>query len=173
MWSVSIQTADFDVSAELAALRSQHGDAGAVCSFVGAVRGHVGAPDGPAPPDAVLAMELEHYPGMTERAIGAILHEACQRFEVLAARVVHRVGRLQPMDQIVLVAVATRHRGSSFLACELVMDYLKTQAPFWKKEYTPLGARWVDARESDGVAAARWAQSPTVGGTLFQDPRPQ
>jgi molybdopterin synthase catalytic subunit len=101
-------------------------------------------------------MELEHYPGMTERAIEAMIDQALARFDIRAARVVHRVGLLQPLDQIVLVAVSSAHRGSAFQACEFLMDYLKTQAPFWKKEATPAGARWVDARVADDVALARW-----------------
>jgi molybdopterin synthase catalytic subunit len=101
-------------------------------------------------------MELEHYPGMTERAIEAMIDEAFTRFDLLGARVVHRVGLLQPLDQIVLVAVSSAHRGQSFQACEFLMDYLKTQAPFWKKEQTPEGAHWVDARVSDDAALAKW-----------------
>jgi molybdopterin synthase catalytic subunit len=147
---VSIQTADFDLSAEVAALRAGDGRVGAVVSFVGTVRDHSG-------PAAISAMELEHYPGMTERAIEAMIDEAGRRFDVRAARVVHRVGPLQPLDQIVLVAVASAHRGQAFQACEFLMDYLKTQAPFWKKEHTPQGAHWVDARVSDDEALARWA----------------
>ncbi len=146
---VSIQTADFDVSAELAALRAGDGGVGAVCSFVGTVRDRS---DG----SAVSAMELEHYPGMTEKAIEAMIDEAFRRFDIRAARVVHRVGPLQVHDQIVLVAVTSAHRGQSFQACEFLMDYLKTQAPFWKKESTPQGARWVDARVADDAALARW-----------------
>ncbi len=146
---VSIQAADFDVSAELAALRAGDGRVGAVCSFVGTVRGGTGEGD-------VLSMELEHYPGMTEKAIEAMVDEAHRRFDIHAARVVHRVGLLQPGDQIVLVAVTSAHRGQSFQACEFLMDYLKTQAPFWKKERTPQGERWVDARVADDAALARW-----------------
>ncbi|XAH25123.1 molybdenum cofactor biosynthesis protein MoaE [Xylophilus sp. GW821-FHT01B05] len=146
---VSIQTADFDLSAEVAALRAGDGGVGAVCSFVGTVRDRGGA-------EAVSAMELEHYPGMTEKAIEAMVDAAHARFDIRAARVIHRVGLLQPCDQIVLVAVASAHRGEAFQACEFLMDYLKTQAPFWKKESTPSGARWVDARTSDDAALARW-----------------
>ncbi|AVT12231.1 molybdenum cofactor biosynthesis protein MoaE [Paracidovorax avenae] len=148
---VSIQPQDFDVSAELAALRAQDGRVGAVCCFVGTVRDRS---DGDG--DAVAAMELEHYPGMTEKSIEAMVDEALRRFDIFAARVVHRVGLLAPQDQIVLVAVTSAHRGQSFQACEFLMDYLKTQAPFWKKEATPQGARWVDARVSDDAALARW-----------------
>jgi molybdopterin synthase catalytic subunit len=146
---VSIQQEDFDVSTELAALRRDDARVGAVCSFVGTVRGGAGGDD-------VLSMELEHYPGMTEKAIEAMIDEAHQRFDIHAARVIHRVGMLQPGDQIVLVAVTSRHRHESFQACEFLMDYLKTQAPFWKKERTPQGAQWVDARVSDDAALQRW-----------------
>ncbi len=106
--------------------------------------------------DTVLSMELEHYPGMTEKAIEAMIDEAMARFDIFAARVIHRVGLLQPLDQVVMVAVTSAHRGESFKACEFLMDYLKTQAPFWKKEETPEGARWVDARVSDDAALAKW-----------------
>ncbi|MEY2783663.1 MAG: Molybdopterin synthase catalytic subunit [Pseudomonadota bacterium] len=152
--SVSIQTEDFDVSQELAALRAQDLRVGAVCSFVGTVR-DTRALTGQAN-DEVQSMELEHYPGMTEKSIEAMIEEAHRRFDFYAARVVHRVGRLSPADQIVLVAVTSAHRGESFKACEFLMDYLKTQAPFWKKEQSPLGAQWVDARVSDDAALARW-----------------
>ena len=146
---VSIQTEDFNLSDEIAALRHQDKRVGAVCSFVGTVReGKSGSP--------VLSMELEHYPGMTERAIEAMIGEAQRRFDIYAARVVHRVGVLQPLDQIVMVAVTSAHRGESFKACEFLMDYLKTQAPFWKKEQTAQGAQWVDARTSDDAALAKW-----------------
>ncbi len=146
---VSIQTADFDVAAELAALRAADARVGAVCSFVGVVRDRS---DG----CSVESMELEHYPGMTEKSIEAMIDEAQARFDIFGARVIHRVGLLAPLDQIVLVAVSSAHRGASFQACEFLMDYLKTQAPFWKKEATPEGARWVDARVSDDAALARW-----------------
>ena len=149
---VRIQAADFDLGAEVAALRAGDGGVGAVTSFIGTVRDRNGA----APGDAVSAMELEHYPGMTERSIEAMIDEAHRRFDIFGARVVHRVGLLQPLDQIVLVAVTSAHRGESFKACEFLMDYLKTQAPFWKKEATPDGAHWVDARVSDDDALARW-----------------
>ena len=152
--SVSIQTEDFDVSQELAALRAQDLRVGAVCSFVGTVR-DTRALTGQAN-DEVQSMELEHYPGMTEKSIEAMIEESHRRFDFYAARVVHRVGRLSPADQIVLVAVTSAHRGESFKACEFLMDYLKTQAPFWKKEQSPLGAQWVDARVSDDAALARW-----------------
>ena len=149
---IAIQTADFDVSAELAALRAGDHGVGAVCCFVGTVRDR-NAGDGAG---TVAAMELEHYPGMTEKSIEAMAQAAFERFDILGARVIHRVGLLAPPDQIVLVAVTSAHRGQSFLACEFLMDYLKTQAPFWKKETTPTGARWVDARVSDDAALARW-----------------
>lgn len=147
--SISIQTADFDLSAEVAALRRGDRRVGAVCAFVGTVRDRN---DG----DDVASLELEHYPGMTEKSIAAMVDVAFERFELFGARVVHRVGLLAPLDQIVLVAVTSAHRGQSFEACEFLMDYLKTQAPFWKKEVTPAGARWVDARVSDDAALARW-----------------
>lgn len=148
---VSIQTADFDLNAEIAALRAQDARVGAVCSFVGIVRDHTAGTAG-----RIRSMELEHYPGMTEKAIETMIDEAQKRFDIYAARVIHRVGLLQPLDQIVMVAVTSAHRGESFQACEFIMDYLKTQAPFWKKEQTPDGARWVDARVSDDNALARW-----------------
>jgi len=146
---VRVQEADFDVGAEIAALR--HGDArvGAVAVFVGTVRD---VNEG----GAVATMTLEHYPGMTEKSLQVIVDEAKQRFDVHGIRVVHRVGELAPTDQIVLVAVTSAHRGEAFDACRFVMDYLKTRAPFWKKERTPEGSRWVEARESDDAAAERW-----------------
>ena len=146
---VAIQTKDFDLSAELQALRAGNPAVGAVCSFIGTVRDRNEG-------DAVASMELEHYPGMTEKSIEAMIDAAHQRFDILGARVVHRVGLLQPLDQIMMVAVVSAHRGQSFQACEFLMDYLKTQAPFWKKEQTPEGARWVDARVADDAALARW-----------------
>lgn len=146
---VAIQTEDFDLSAEVAALRAGDKGVGAVAAFVGTVRDRN---DG----QGVSAMALEHYPGMTEKAIEAMVDEAFRRFEIRAARVIHRVGELKPEDQIVLVAVTSSHRGEAFQACEFLMDYLKTQAPFWKKEHTPQGARWVDARSSDDDALRRW-----------------
>lgn len=146
---VVIQTQDFDLGAEVAALRAADPGVGAVASFVGTVRDRN---DG----QGVSAMELEHYPGMTEKAIEAMIDEAFRRFDIRAARVIHRVGPLKPLDQIVLVVVTSAHRGASFQACEFLMDYLKTQAPFWKKETTPEGSRWVDARVSDDAALARW-----------------
>ena len=153
-FTVSIQTQDFDVSQELAALRAGDARVGAVCAFLGTVRERN---DG----SAVASMELEHYPGMTEKSISAMMAEAQRRFDIYAARVIHRVGLLHPEDQIVWVAVTSAHRGESFKACEFLMDYLKTQAPFWKKEVTPEGARWVDARVSDDQALARWGIAAT------------
>jgi molybdopterin synthase catalytic subunit len=146
---VSIQTEDFDLSTEVAQLRVTDKGVGAVCSFIGTVRDRN---DG----QSVQTMELEHYPGMTETAIEAMINEAFERFDILGARVIHRVGLFRPLDQIVLVAVSSAHRGQSFQACEFLMDYLKTQAPFWKKEQTLEGARWVDARVSDDAALMRW-----------------
>ena len=148
---IAVQTADFDVSEELRLLRAADARIGAVCSFVGTVRDRN---DG----SSVASMELEHYPGMTEKSIAAIIERARQRFGIAAARVIHRVGLLQPLDQIVLVAVTSAHRGASFAACEFIMDYLKSEAPFWKKELTPQGTRWVDARVSDEMALKRWEQ---------------
>ena len=149
MTRVRIQTEDFDLSAEVAALRQGDAGVGAVAAFVGTVRDRN---DG----SGVSRMELEHYPGMTERAIEAMIDEAGRRFDIRGARVVHRVGPLEPKDQIVLVVVTSAHRGEAFKACEFLMDYLKTQAPFWKKEHTPQGAQWVDARSSDDAALKRW-----------------
>ena len=148
-FTVAIQTQDFDVSREVAALRSGKADVGAVCVFVGTVRDRN---DG----DDVSTLELEHYPGMTEKSIERMINEAQQRFEMISAKVIHRVGILNPLDQIVLVAVTSAHRGQCFQACEFLMDYLKTQAPFWKKETGPNGSHWVDARASDDQALARW-----------------
>ena len=147
---VSIQTADFDLAAEVRALHALDHGVGAVASFVGTVRDRNGDQGG------ISGMELEHYPGMTERAIDAMIDDAQRRFEIRAARVIHRVGVLEPGEQIVLVAVASAHRGTAFQACEFLMDYLKTQAPFWKKEFTPEGSHWVDARVADDAALARW-----------------
>jgi len=148
---VTIQTADFNVADEIAALRAQDPRVGAVCSFIGTVRDHT-----QGEPGKISSMELEHYPGMTEASIEVMIDEAFKRFDIYAARVIHRVGLLQPLDQIVLVVVTSAHRGESFQACEFLMDYLKTQAPFWKKEQTPEGAKWVDARVSDDAALAKW-----------------
>ncbi|HEY6511059.1 MAG TPA: molybdopterin synthase catalytic subunit MoaE [Burkholderiaceae bacterium] len=146
---VTVQQADFDLAVEVAALRDGDGQVGAVATFIGTVRDRS---DGAH----VTAMELEHYPGMTEQAIEAMVGAARRRFDILGVRVIHRVGALLPGDQIVLVAVTSAHRHVAFQACEFLMDYLKTQAPFWKKETTPDGARWVDARQADDAALARW-----------------
>jgi molybdopterin synthase catalytic subunit len=147
--TVRVQEADFDVGAELAALRAGDARVGALASFVGLVR-DVNHGVG------VSEMTLDHYPGMTEKALAAIVAEAKTRWDIYGALVIHRVGPLRPCDQIVLVAVTSAHRGEAFAACEFIMDYLKTRAPFWKREATPEGARWVDARDSDDSAAARW-----------------
>jgi molybdopterin synthase catalytic subunit len=146
---VRIQTGDFDVGAEIAALRRGNPQIGAVASFVGICRD---VNDG----NAIVSMALEHYPGMTEKALERIVVEAKSRWCLIEVLVVHRVGELKPGDQIVLVVVAGEHRGEAFAACEFIMDYLKTRAPFWKKEHTPSGARWVEARTSDDDAAQRW-----------------
>ena len=146
---VRVQTEDFDVGAELHALTAADPGVGAVASFLGLVRdGHGG--------QSVSAMTLEHYPGMTERQLQRIVGAAHVRWPLSGVRVVHRVGPLLPGDRIVLVAVASAHRQAAFLACEFIMDYLKSEAPFWKKETTPDGERWVDARDSDVQALARW-----------------
>ncbi len=156
---VSIQTADFDLAAEVASLRAGDGGCGAVVAFVGTVRDRSGAQSG------IRALELEHYPGMTEASIEHMIDRAFERFDLRAARVVHRIGPLAPLDQIVLVAVTSAHRGQAFLACEFLMDYLKTQAPFWKKETTPDGAHWVDARVADDEALKRWGiEAGNAGG---------
>jgi molybdopterin synthase catalytic subunit len=154
---VRIQTDDFDLGAEVALLRAGDPGVGAVASFIGTVRDRN---DGLG----VSTMELEHYPGMTEKAIEAMVAAAFERFTIRGATVVHRVGLLAPLDQVVLVAVSSAHRGEAFQACEFLMDYLKTQAPFWKKETTPDGARWVDARVADDAALARWGLVSTNSG---------
>lgn len=147
---VRIQTEDFDLTAEIARLRADHSKVGGVVSFVGTVRDlNEGA--------TVSAMELEHYPGMTEQAISDVIDRARQRWPIFGALVIHRVGPLLPKDQIVLVAVTAAHRGEAFAASEFIIDYLKTEAPFWKKEQTPDGARWVDARVSDDAALKKWS----------------
>ena len=146
---VSIQTADFDLALEVKTLRNADKRIGAICTFTGTVRD---INDG----SNVSSMELEHYPEMTEKAIEAMIDEAFGRFDIFGARVVHRIGLLQPLDQVVMVAVTSAHRAESFKACEFLMDYLKTEAPFWKKEQTPKGMRWVDARVSDDVAMRKW-----------------
>jgi molybdopterin synthase catalytic subunit len=146
---VRVQEADFDVGRELEVLTGGRTDVGALASFVGLVRG---ANDG----RGVSAMTLEHYPGMTEKALDDICREAASRWDILESLVIHRVGALQPGDRIVLVGVTSAHRGEAFAACEFIMDYLKTRAPFWKKESTSEGEKWVEARASDDVAANRW-----------------
>ena len=148
---VRIQTRDFDAGAEIAALRRDNPKVGAVASFIGVCRD---ANDG----TAVTKMMLEHYPGMTHSALQDIVAEAKARWDIVDVLVIHRIGSLRPTDQIVLVAVTGAHRGAAFAACEFVMDYLKTRAPFWKKEQTPAGGRWVDARSSDDAAAERWVR---------------
>ena len=149
--SVRVQIEDFDVSQEMLALRKKNPKVGAVASFVGVVRDLNDGED-------VSTLELEHYPGMTERALELIVNEAKTRWDIYDTLIIHRVGALQPLDQIVLVIVTSAHRGESFKACEFLMDYLKTRAPFWKKEQTSSGERWVEARVSDAEAAERWTQ---------------
>jgi len=146
---VRIQTEDFDLSHEVTQLRSSKPQVGAVCAFVGTVRDRNEGTD-------VASLELEHYPGMTEKSIQQMMVDAHKRFDIISSKVIHRVGVLGPLDQIVLVAVTSAHRGQSFQACEFLMDYLKTQAPFWKKEAGSQGSHWVDARVSDDQALARW-----------------
>jgi len=146
---VRIQAEDFDASREIARLREGNPQVGAVASFIGVVRD---VNEG----DRVSGMTLEHYPGMTEKSIGEIVEQAKARWNIYDALVIHRVGSLKPLDQIVLVVVTSAHRGDAFAACEFIMDYLKTRAPFWKKEATPQGDRWVEARASDDIAAERW-----------------
>jgi molybdopterin synthase catalytic subunit len=149
MSRVRIQSEDFDLSHEVAQLRAGRAKVGAVVSFVGTVRD--------MNDDAEVAeLELEHYPGMTEQAIEGIIAQAGKRWPVLGVKVIHRIGPLKPQDQIVLVAVTAAHRGEAFAACEFIMDYLKTEAPFWKKEQIPGGRRWVDARSSDDAALKKW-----------------
>ena len=146
---VEVRAADFSVAQEYEALRGVGASTGACVLFTGLVRDLADVP-------GLHAMELEHYPGMTEKSIEAIVRQARSRWDIIDVTVVHRVGRLEPSDQIVLVVVAGAHRGDAFAACEFVMDYLKTRAPFWKKEQTGKGARWVESRQSDEQAAARW-----------------
>jgi molybdopterin synthase catalytic subunit len=151
MTTVRVQEADFDISTEVAALRAQNPKVGAVACFVGTVRDlNEGS--------AVQTMELEHYPGMTEKSLEAIARQARERWPGSDVLIVHRVGQLKPLDQIVLVATTAMHRAEAFESCAFVMDYLKTQAPFWKKEKTEAGERWVDARESDESALKRWSR---------------
>ena len=154
---VRVQTEDFDIGVEIARLRAGRRGVGAVASFIGTVRDiNEGV--------GVSTLTLEHYPGMTERSLEGICEQAQSRWRLDECLVIHRYGELQPMDQIVLVVATSAHRGDAFAACEFVMDYLKTQAPFWKKERTPAGERWVDARESDETAAVRWNTDSTNSG---------
>ena len=152
MPSVRVQTEDFDTGRELEALTRGRCDVGAVASFVGLVRD---ANDG----HAIRGMTLEHYPGMTEKALEAICKEALERWNLIDTLVIHRVGPLKPGERIVLVGVSSAHRGEAFAACEFIMDYLKTRAPFWKREDTPEGTRWVEARQGDDPAARKWGQA--------------
>ena len=152
---VRVQTEDFDAGAEIARLRQGNAKVGAVAAFIGVARD---VNDG----ESVAALTLEHYPGMTERALEGIVAEARARWRLIDVLVVHRVGELKPTDQIVLVAVTSANRGEAFAACEFIMDYLKTRAPFWKKERTPEGAHWVEARVTDDDAAARWESQKTA-----------
>ena len=147
---IQVQASPFDLATEVTALYSNNPRVGAVATFLGLVR-DVNAGEG------VHTLSLEHYPGMTERSLAAIVAEACARWSILDATVIHRVGDLRPTDPIVLVAVAAAHRGEAFAACEYIMDFLKTRAPFWKKEGSADGERWVDARDTDAAAAQRWA----------------
>jgi molybdopterin synthase catalytic subunit len=149
---ILVQGEPFDLGSEVDAIHAGRTDVGAVASFVGLARDlNEGS--------GVAAMTLEHYPGMTEKALAQVVDDACERWPLLDVTVIHRVGRLLPGDPIVLVAVAASHRGEAFAACEFIMDYLKTRAPFWKKEETADGERWVDARASDDAAAARWQKA--------------
>lgn len=149
--TVRVQTEDFDVGLEIATLRKGNPRIGAIASFIGVVRD---MNEG----DSVAEMTLEHYPGMTEKSVEDIITQAHTRWQVMDALVIHRIGTLKPLDQIVLVVVSSAHRGDAFAACEFIMDFLKTSAPFWKKEQTGSGARWVDARATDDAAALRWQQ---------------
>jgi molybdopterin synthase catalytic subunit len=154
---IRVQPQDFDAGAEIASLRQGNPKIGAVASFIGVCRD---ANEG----EKVTAMLLEHYPGMTEKAIENIITEAKGRWDIMDVLVIHRVGELRPSEQIVLVVVASAHRGDAFAACEFIMDYLKTRAPFWKKEQTPQTTRWVEARASDDAAAVRWAGEKSRSG---------
>ena len=148
--AVRVQTEDFDLTTEIAQLRANTPKVGAIVNFVGVVRDLNGG-------EQIAEMELEHYPGMTEKALEDIIAQARSRWDLFDALVIDRVGPLKPLDQIVLVAVTSAHRGEAFAACEFIIDYLKTQAPFWKKEQTPQGSRWVDARVTDDEALKKWA----------------
>ena len=156
MSTIRVQTEDFDIGVESASLRRGNAGIGAVASFVGLVRDINNG-------DGVTGLTLEHYPGRTEKALAAIVAQAEARWDLLDCLVIHRVGELKPTDQIVLVIVASGHRGDAFAACEFIMDYLKTQAPFWKKEQTPQGERWVESRDGDDLAAARWQPDASRG----------
>ena len=160
--TIRVQEPDFDTGAEIAALHRANPRVGAVATFIGTVRNvNEGA--------GVSTLSLEHYPGMTEKSLAGIVEEARGRWEVLACTVIHRVGTMAPTEQIVFVGVASGHRGDAFAACEFIMDYLKTRAPFWKKEDTAQGARWVEARDSDDSAAARWQASASRGDGAAQE----
>ena len=163
---VRVQTEDFDLPRVVSALRAAHGarssTIGAIATFTGTVRD---LNEVAGAQTSVAEMTLEHYPGMTERALEKIITEAKGRWDIFDALVIHRVGSLKPLDQIVLVATVGAHRGEAFAACEFIMDYLKTEAPFWKKEATPAGARWVDARVSDDAAMAKWLKTAPTNGS--------
>lgn len=148
-----MQTQDFEPQSIVDALCSGRSDIGAVVTFVGRVRDS-------AKSESISALELEHYPGMTEKALQEIIDQANNRWQLQGASIVHRIGKLRPAERIVMVAVASAHRGEAFKACEFIMDFLKTKAPFWKKEFTDMGAHWVDARESDEDAKNRWGNEP-------------
>ena len=161
---IRVQTEDFDLTSEVAQLRALNPKVGAIVTFIGTVRDlNEGA--------EVAEMELEHYPGMTEKSLQDIIAQARTRWEFFDALVIHRVGPLKPLDQIVLVAIASSHRGEAFAACEFIMDYLKTAAPFWKKEQTADGARWVDARESDDRALEKWGVQSRNGQSITKSGR--
>ena len=149
---IKVQFDDFDAGAEMARMRVARPDVGAVAAFIGQVRDLNEGSE-------VSGMTLEHYPGMTEKALEGIVEHAKRRWDIFDALVIHRIGALKPLDQIVLVVVTGAHRGEAFAACEYIMDYLKTEAPFWKKEQTKAGERWVEARASDDDAKQRWSES--------------
>ena len=159
---IKVQEEDFDIGAEISRMTEGNTEIGGLASFVGLVRDYAGN-------EKITSMTLEHYPGMTEKALAGIVSAAMQRWELIDALVIHRVGKLKPQDQIVLVAVASKHRGESFAACEFIMDYLKSEAPFWKKEQTPQGARWVDARVTDDKALVRWGIASNNAATSTAD----
>lgn len=154
---ISIQSEDFDLGREYQRLRQAAGDAGAIVTFTGLVRQHYEGGD--KADDAIRSLTLEHYPGMTEKSLQAILDEACSRWDLLAARIIHRVGRLGPNEQIVFVGAASAHRQAAFAAAEFMMDFLKSRAPFWKKQESDEGSHWVASRESDSDALTRWHKS--------------